>query len=133
MCRNTRMLLQKGIQPKVYSYLSNKRACTLNYFGLFFHPARTYCMPACLTIFSIISTLHTKYMPARLTIFQVFSTPRTLFFFSNNKISYDQSSKKQSKTCLGKWLPRGTRGSNSCPQGEGAMVAQGPQKGLNPA
>ena len=34
-----------------YSYLSNKRACTLNYFGLFFHPARTYCMPARLTIF----------------------------------------------------------------------------------
>ena len=45
-----------------YSYLSNKRACTLNYFGLFFHPACTYCMPACLTIFQFFSTLHTKYM-----------------------------------------------------------------------
>ena len=44
-----------------YSYLSNKRACIINYFGLFFHPARTYCMPARLTIFQFFppSTLNT--------------------------------------------------------------------------
>ena len=46
----------------LYSYLCNKRACTLNYFGLFFYPACTYCMPARLTIFQFFSTLHTKYI-----------------------------------------------------------------------
>ena len=65
-CRFDQDNLLKGID---YFCLSNKRACTLNYFGLFFHPARTYCMPARLTIFQFFSTLHTKYMPARLTIF----------------------------------------------------------------
>ena len=55
-------LMCMGSYMTDYSYLSNKHACTLNYFGLFFHPARTYCMPARLTIFQFFSTLHTKYI-----------------------------------------------------------------------
>ena len=47
---------------KKYSYLSNKRAYTLNYFGLFSTLHALYCMPARLIIFQSFSTLHTKYI-----------------------------------------------------------------------
>ena len=74
-------ILMLSAASLTYSWVSNKRACTLIYFEKFCSPARPYYIPARLLDFREIAGLHVYCNPARLLhSFSVKSVRKFMFY-----------------------------------------------------